>query len=109
MLSSHVPLARGETYINLFGFPASDLDDILSKQGSSLLDLPHSGRLSCEGRPFVQGELSNPGVVPRAIQHVFDIIEKTPGRDFLLRMSMMEIYNEVRLPAPEHAAHLGSG
>lgn len=46
--------------------------------------------------PSVQGELSNPGVVPRAIQHVFDIIEKTPGRDFLLRMSMMEIYNEVR-------------
>lgn len=35
-------------------------------------------------------------MVPRAIQHVFDIIEKTPGRDFLLRMSMMEIYNEVR-------------
>lgn len=43
----------------------------------------------------MMGELGNPGVVPRAIQHVFDIIEKTPGRDFLLRMSMMEIYNEV--------------
>ena len=46
----------------------------------------------------MQGELSNPGVVPRAIQDVFDIIEKTPGRDFLLRMSMMEIYNEVSYP-----------
>lgn len=45
---------------------------------------------------FIQGELPNPGVVPRAIQDVFDIIEKTPGRDFLLRMSMMEIYNEVQ-------------
>ena len=43
----------------------------------------------------LQGELTNPGVVPRAIQDVFDIIEKTPDRDFLLRMSMMEIYNEV--------------
>ncbi len=45
----------------------------------------------------LQGEMSNPGVVPRAIQDVFDIIEKTPDRDFLLRMSMMEIYNEVIL------------
>ncbi|KAL3142364.1 hypothetical protein ABBQ38_002701 [Trebouxia sp. C0009 RCD-2024] len=43
----------------------------------------------------MMGEVGNPGVVPRAIQHVFDIIEKTPSRDFLLRMSMMEIYNEV--------------
>ncbi len=43
----------------------------------------------------LQGEVTNPGVVPRAIQDVFDIIEKTPDRDFLLRMSMMEIYNEV--------------
>ena len=44
---------------------------------------------------MLQGDGSNPGVVPRAIQDVFDIIEKTPGRDFLLRLSMMEIYNEV--------------
>ena len=43
----------------------------------------------------LQGEVTNPGVIPRAIQDVFDIIEKTPDRDFLLRMSMMEIYNEV--------------
>lgn len=42
-----------------------------------------------------QGERTNPGVVPRAVRDVFDIIEKTPGREFLLRLSMMEIYNEV--------------
>lgn len=53
-------------------------------------------RLCLKLGPSVQGEVGNPGVVPRAIQHVFDIIEKTPSRDFLLRMSMMEIYNEVR-------------
>ena len=69
---------------------------------------PHSCRLFFKGRPIAQGELSNPGVVPRAIQHVFDIIEKTPGRDFLLRLSMMEIYNEVRLAA-ELAATLANG
>lgn len=43
-----------------------------------------------------QGDRSEPGVVPRAVWDVFDIIEKTPGREFLLRLSMMEIYNEVR-------------
>lgn len=45
----------------------------------------------------LQGDGRNPGVVPRALQDVFDIIEKTPGRDFLLRLSMMEIYNEVNV------------
>ena len=29
------------------------------------------------------------------MQDVFEAIERTPGRDFLLRLSMMEIYNEV--------------
>lgn len=55
----------------------------------------------------MQGELGNPGVVPRAIQHVFDIIEKTPGRDFLLRMSMMEIYNEVRVTGKTCCCQVG--
>lgn len=40
------------------------------------------------------GEL---GIVPRAIQHVFELIEQRPGNEYLLRLSMMEIYNEVRL------------
>lgn len=48
--------------------------------------------------------MANPGVVPRAIQDVFDTIEKTPDRDFLLRMSMMEIYNEVELLSCLHLA-----
>ncbi|KAK9821387.1 hypothetical protein WJX74_007412 [Apatococcus lobatus] len=43
----------------------------------------------------MMGDRSEPGVVPRAVWDVFDIIEKTPGREFLLRLSMMEIYNEV--------------
>ncbi len=34
-------------------------------------------------------------MVQRAMQDVFEAIERTPGRDFLLRLSMMEIYNEV--------------
>lgn len=36
-----------------------------------------------------------PGIVPYAIAEVFDTIARTPGKEFLLRISMMEIYNEV--------------
>lgn len=38
-----------------------------------------------------------PGIVPHAISEVFRTISRTPGKEFLLRLSMMEIYNEVRL------------
>lgn len=37
------------------------------------------------------------GIVPKAIQHVFELIEQSPGNEYLLRLSMMEIYNEVSL------------
>lgn len=33
--------------------------------------------------------------MPQAIRDVFELIERTPDREFLLRLSMMEIYNEV--------------
>ena len=51
--------------------------------------------LSAPGAGLLQGTDDNWGMVPRAIQHVFDAIEKTPNRKYLLRLSMMEIYNEV--------------
>ncbi|KAM9193844.1 centromere-associated protein E-like [Mergus octosetaceus] len=34
------------------------------------------------------------GVIPKAIQHVFKLICEIPDREFLLRVSYMEIYNE---------------
>ncbi|KAL1772141.1 centromere-associated protein E [Sigmodon hispidus] len=34
------------------------------------------------------------GVIPRAIHDIFQRIKKFPGREFLLRVSYMEIYNE---------------
>ena len=40
---------------------------------------------------------NDPGIVPLAIASIFRAIEASPGRDFLLRLSMMEIYNEVRV------------
>ncbi|KAK4337869.1 hypothetical protein RND71_042356 [Anisodus tanguticus] len=41
------------------------------------------------------GDHISPGIIPLAIKDVFSIIQDTPGREFLLRVSYLEIYNEV--------------
>ncbi|ESW33471.1 hypothetical protein PHAVU_001G072400 [Phaseolus vulgaris] len=43
----------------------------------------------------MHGEQKSPGVIPLAVKDVFSIIQETPGREFLLRVSYLEIYNEV--------------
>ncbi|KMT00370.1 hypothetical protein BVRB_9g216780 isoform A [Beta vulgaris subsp. vulgaris] len=43
----------------------------------------------------MHGDQSCPGIIPLAIKDVFSIIQETPGREFLLRVSYLEIYNEV--------------
>ncbi|CDH50030.1 kinesin family member 11 [Lichtheimia corymbifera JMRC:FSU:9682] len=40
------------------------------------------------------GTKSEPGVIPRAVNDLFTYIEEHPGREFLLRVSYMEIYKE---------------
>lgn len=43
----------------------------------------------------MHGDQICPGIIPLAIKDVFSIIQDTPGREFLLRVSYLEIYNEV--------------
>ncbi|GER42288.1 kinesin-related protein [Striga asiatica] len=43
----------------------------------------------------MHGDQTSPGIIPLAIKDVFSIIQDTPGREFLLRVSYLEIYNEV--------------
>ncbi|CAD5195969.1 unnamed protein product, partial [Musa acuminata subsp. malaccensis] len=43
----------------------------------------------------MHGDQKSPGIIPLAIKDVFSIIQETPGREFLLRVSYLEIYNEV--------------
>ncbi|KAF2301914.1 hypothetical protein GH714_030372 [Hevea brasiliensis] len=43
----------------------------------------------------MHGDQNSPGIIPLAIKDVFGIIQDTPGREFLLRVSYIEIYNEV--------------
>ncbi|XP_018439373.2 kinesin-like protein KIN-7M, chloroplastic isoform X2 [Raphanus sativus] len=43
----------------------------------------------------MHGDQDFPGIIPLAIKDVFSIIQETTGREFLLRVSYLEIYNEV--------------
>lgn len=52
----------------------------------------------------MRGTSNEPGVIPLAVHDLFHIIQQDGDREFLLRMSYMEIYNEDinDLLAPEH-------
>ncbi|WCJ33370.1 Kinesin-like protein KIN-7O [Euphorbia peplus] len=52
----------------------------------------------------MRGAATEPGVIPLAVRDLFDTIQQDVDREFLLRMSYMEIYNEDinDLLAPEH-------
>nr|XP_043626101.1 kinesin-like protein KIN-7K, chloroplastic isoform X2 [Erigeron canadensis] len=43
----------------------------------------------------IQGDQRSPGIIPLAVKDAFSIIQETPSREFLLRVSYLEIYNEV--------------
>ncbi|KAL0874803.1 hypothetical protein Bca101_024508 [Brassica carinata] len=43
----------------------------------------------------MHGDQRSPGIIPLAVKDAFDIIQETPKREFLLRVSYLEIYNEV--------------
>ncbi|KAK1269835.1 Kinesin-like protein NACK2 [Acorus gramineus] len=52
----------------------------------------------------MRGSTDEPGVIPLAVHDLFNSIQEDVDREFLLRMSYMEIYNEEinDLLAPEH-------
>ncbi|KAG9135043.1 hypothetical protein Leryth_011545 [Lithospermum erythrorhizon] len=43
----------------------------------------------------MHGDQNCPGIIPLAIKDIFSMIQDTPGSEFLLRVSYLEIYNEV--------------
>ncbi|RVE71550.1 hypothetical protein OJAV_G00052810 [Oryzias javanicus] len=50
---------------------------------------------TCSGKTFtMMGSEHAPGVIPLAMEDVFQTIKKFPKKEFLLRVSYMEIYNE---------------
>ncbi|XP_020202926.1 kinesin-like protein KIN-7K, chloroplastic isoform X3 [Cajanus cajan] len=44
---------------------------------------------------FLDGDQRSPGIIPLAVKDAFSIIQETLNREFLLRVSYLEIYNEV--------------
>jgi len=50
---------------------------------------------TASGKTFtLTGSPSNPGIIPLAITDLFAQIRSTPDREFLLRASYLELYNE---------------
>ncbi|KAG6918102.1 hypothetical protein DXG01_016555 [Tephrocybe rancida] len=50
---------------------------------------------TASGKTFtLTGNDSEPGIIPRAMSDVFAFIRRTPEREYLLRCSYLEIYNE---------------
>ncbi|KAI5682714.1 hypothetical protein M9H77_03942 [Catharanthus roseus] len=62
------------------------------------------GQTSSGKTHTMRGSASEPGVIPLAVHDLFNKIQEEVDREFLLRMSYMEIYNEDinDLLAPEH-------
>ncbi|XP_051123669.1 kinesin-like protein KIN-7N isoform X2 [Andrographis paniculata] len=47
------------------------------------------------GKTFtMNGSENNPGIIPRAVKDIFGKIQEATDREFLIRVSYMEIYNE---------------
>ncbi|KAG0708445.1 P-loop containing nucleoside triphosphate hydrolase protein [Suillus ampliporus] len=50
---------------------------------------------TASGKTFtLSGNEDQPGIIPRAMKDVFAYIRRTPSREYLLRCSYLEIYNE---------------
>ena len=50
---------------------------------------------TASGKTFtLSGDDAEPGIIPRAMRDVFAFIRRTPTREYLLRCSYLEIYNE---------------
>ncbi len=53
------------------------------------------GQTSCGKTYTMQGHGSTPGILQMAVLGIFEKIESCPDREFLFRVSYIEIYNEV--------------
>mmetsp|Transcript_4990 Transcript_4990/g.15894 ORF Transcript_4990/g.15894 Transcript_4990/m.15894 type:complete len:803 (+) Transcript_4990:124-2532(+) len=74
-------------------------DEIMQDLVVSAMEGKHSsafafGQTSTGKTYTMQGTSEFPGVIPRAVHDVFAYISRTSDREFLLRVSYMEVYNE---------------
>ena len=75
-------------------FKRLDLGDIIGVHGTVFA----YGQTSCGKTYTMQGAgPDSPGILQMAVLGIFERIEKSANRDFLLRVSYIEIYNEGKL------------
>ncbi len=53
------------------------------------------GQTSSGKTHTILGTEGEPGLIPMAIDHIFQYIVETPSSEYLLRVSYIEIYNEI--------------
>ncbi|OEL37187.1 Kinesin-like protein KIN-7D, chloroplastic [Dichanthelium oligosanthes] len=79
--------ACGKTYCNKFVLHSFTSVDVYTVENISYFLNTHLF--------YDQGDQISPGIIPLAVKDAFSIIQETPNREFLLRVSYLEIYNEV--------------
>lgn len=94
---------RSFSYDELWG-PGITNTDIFAKIGYSVIKTTMEGYhgvvfaygQTSSGKTYsIHGAEDDPGMIPRAVQAMFEYIDNTTDRDFVIQVSYMEIYNEV--------------
>mmetsp|Transcript_12087 Transcript_12087/g.18004 ORF Transcript_12087/g.18004 Transcript_12087/m.18004 type:complete len:558 (+) Transcript_12087:87-1760(+) len=84
--------------------PTTTNDQIFTGVGKPMIDGVMKGFHGCifaygqtsSGKTHtIHGSPEQPGVVPQSVQYIFDYIENHPGKEYVLRVSYIEIYNEI--------------
>ncbi|KAK3914111.1 Centromere-associated protein E [Frankliniella fusca] len=96
--------AKGEPHVfdNVFGPESSNREvfEVLVKPIVESAVRGFNGTIfaygqTASGKTYtMMGDQYEPGIIPQAVDLVFQTIENTNGREFLLRVCYMEIYNE---------------
>lgn len=90
-------------YDELWG-PNTTNSDIFQKIGFNVIKTTMEGfhgvvfayGQTSSGKTYsIHGNQDDPGMIPRSVQAIFEYINNTTDRDFLIQVSYMEIYNEV--------------
>lgn len=94
--------ARRYDYDHCFG-PAATNADVYDRMGRPIISAAMEGynctifaygQTSSGKTHTILGDTADQGVLVRAVHEIFSVIEATPERQFLVRMSYLEIYNE---------------
>jgi len=80
---------------NLYNETASPIvDSVLEGYNGTIFAYGQTGTGKTHTMEGVQDDVEQRGIIPNSFQHVFDAIETSEGKEFLVQASFLEIYNE---------------